>query len=66
MHAHLFVKVPRPKDSKGTFSVFESSCHLPLIGRGSSIKCLAKDTTSELAGLSSVLSVKQDSCEYQL
>jgi len=23
---HLFVKVPRPGDSKGTFSVFESSC----------------------------------------
>jgi len=27
---HLFVKVPRPGDSKGTFSVFESSCHLLL------------------------------------
>jgi len=23
---HLFVKVPRPGDSEGTFSVFESSC----------------------------------------
>jgi len=25
---HLFVKVPRPGDSEGTFSVVESSCHL--------------------------------------
>jgi len=28
--AHLFVKVQRPGDSKGTFSVFESNCHLLL------------------------------------
>jgi len=27
---HSFVKVPQPGDSKGTFSVFESSCHLLL------------------------------------
>jgi len=27
---HLFVKVPRPADSEGTFSVFEWSCHLLL------------------------------------
>jgi len=27
---HLFVKVPRPGDSKGTFWIFESSCHLLL------------------------------------
>jgi len=27
---HLFVKVPRPGDSKMTFLVFESSCHLLL------------------------------------
>jgi len=26
--AHLFVKIPSPGDSKVTFSVFESSCHL--------------------------------------
>jgi len=26
--AHLFVKVTRTVDSKGTFSVIESSCHL--------------------------------------
>jgi len=26
----LFVKVPRTEDSEGTFSVFESSCHLLL------------------------------------
>jgi len=25
---HLFVKVPRPGHSEGTFSVFESSCQL--------------------------------------
>jgi len=28
--AYLCVKVPRPGDSKRTFSVFESSCHLLL------------------------------------
>jgi len=28
---HLFVKVPRPRDSEGTFSVFESSCHMLLL-----------------------------------
>jgi len=28
--APLFIKVPRPGDSKETFSVFESSCHLLL------------------------------------
>jgi len=27
---HLFVKVARPEVSEGTFSVFESSCHLLL------------------------------------
>jgi len=27
---HLFVKVSRPVDSQGTFSTFESSCHLLL------------------------------------
>jgi len=26
----LFLKVSRPGDSKGTFSVFESSCHMLL------------------------------------
>jgi len=28
--AHLFVKIPRPGDNEGTFSVFKSSCHLLL------------------------------------
>jgi len=28
--AHLFVNILRPGDSEGTFSVFESSCHLLL------------------------------------
>jgi len=32
--AHLFVKVPRPGDSEGTFSVFESSCHLSVFNAG--------------------------------
>jgi len=27
---YLFVKVSRPGDSEGTFSVFESRCHLLL------------------------------------
>jgi len=41
--AHLFVKVPRPRASEGTFSVFESSCHLllpikPLKGKDP-VKC---------------------------
>jgi len=27
---HLFVKVPWPRDSERTFSVFESNCHLLL------------------------------------
>jgi len=27
---NLIIKVPRPGDSKGTFLVFESSCHLLL------------------------------------
>jgi len=48
--------VPRPGDSEGTFTVFDSSCHLllpvqPLKGRGSPVKSLRKDATSELAGL---------------
>jgi len=28
--AHLFVKIPLPVDSEGSFSVFESICHLLL------------------------------------
>jgi len=54
---HLIVKVPRPGNSEGTFLVVESSCHLllpvlQLKGRGNPIKCLPKDTTSKLFGLS--------------
>jgi len=54
----LFVKVPRPGDSKVTFSVFESSCHLLLpVSNHSQVEAISlyalpKDTTSELAGLS--------------
>jgi len=44
---HLFIKVPRPGNSEGTFSVFESSGHLllpvkPLKGGGNPVKCLAQ------------------------
>jgi len=28
--SHLFIKVPRPRDSERTYLVFESSCHLLL------------------------------------
>jgi len=27
---HVFIKVPSPGDSEGTFSVFELSCHVLL------------------------------------
>jgi len=53
LETHLFVKVSRPGDSEVTFSVFESSCHLPAY--------LAVFTLSFL-----MLNVKQGSCEYQL
>jgi len=54
---HLFVKVPWPGDSEGTFSVFESSCHLYYQSNHSKVEAillsaLPKDSTSELAGLS--------------
>jgi len=47
---HLFVKVLRPGDSYGTFSVIESSCHLlipvePIKGKGNPVKCLAQGHT---------------------
>jgi len=50
---HLFVKLSRPGDSEGTYSLFEEAA---LKGRGNPVKCLAlpNDTTSELAGLSSL------------
>jgi len=53
----LFVKVPREGDSEGTFSVFETSCHLSLPVKPSKVEAiplsaLPKDTTSELADLS--------------
>jgi len=46
-------------NSEGIFLAFESSCHtLPFIGIGNLVKCLSnKDTTSELAGLISTLSL---------
>jgi len=30
LFAHLFAKLPQPRDSEEIFSVFESSCHLLL------------------------------------
>jgi len=70
---HLFLEVPRPGDSKGSFAVFESSFHLllavlPLKGRGIPLSALPKNTTSELASyLHTILfyaEVKQISCKY--
>jgi len=65
--AHLFVKVPRAGDSEGIFSIFESSCHLFTSLTTNLVKCLAEDTTSELAGhlytIPLMLNVKQGSCE---
>jgi len=73
----LFIKEPRPGDSEvGTFSVFELNWHLFLPSIHSlvdaiQLSALPKNTTSELADLSShnpsfMLNVKQGSCEYQL
>jgi len=30
LDTHLFAKIRQPRDSEGTFSVFESNCHLLL------------------------------------
>jgi len=55
----LFAKLPRPGDSKVTFAIFESSCHMlspvyPLKGKDNLVNYLVnKVTTSELSGLSS-------------
>jgi len=67
--AHLFVKLPRPGDYNGTFSVFESSCHVSYYQSNHSevwailLSALPKDTTSELASylhaITLVLNVKQ-------
>jgi len=48
---HLFVKVPRPGDSEGTFSVYYQSNHSKV--EAIPLSALLKDTTSELAGLAS-------------
>jgi len=60
-YARLFGKLPRPSNSEVIFAVFESSYHLllpvlPLNGKDNPVKALStlpKDTTSELADLSS-------------
>jgi len=73
---HLFVKVPRPGDSEGLFRsssqaaiCYYQSNHSKV--EAISLSALPKNTTSELAGLSShypffMLNVKQRSCEYKL
>jgi len=60
--AHLFIKVSRPGDSEVTFLVFEPNCHLLLHSNHSKVEAiplsaLPKDTTSELAGLFSTLTL---------
>jgi len=52
---YSFVKVPGPKDSKGTISVFESKCYYQsnhIYVETIPLSALPKDTTSELADLS--------------
>jgi len=47
------------RESKGIFSVFESSCHRNHSKmEATPLGALPKDTTSELAGLSSALTIK--------
>jgi len=52
---HLLDKVSRPRDSERTFSVFGSSFYQTnhSMVEAISLSALPKDTTSELAGLSS-------------
>jgi len=47
---HLFVKVPRPGDSEGTFSSSQLSPIITILTTRT-LSALPKDTTSELAGL---------------
>jgi len=59
---HLFVKVSQPGDSKVTFSIFESSCHvlLPvklLKGRDNLVKYLAQGTNKQTCRLIFTLSL---------
>jgi len=73
---HLFVKVPRPWNREGTFSVFESSCHLLLPvysfkGKSNSDKRLSQGHNKRTCWfvrhtISLMQNVKQGSCEYQL
>jgi len=73
LSTHLFVKVPRPRNSEGTFqssseaaTYYYQSNHTK--EEAIPLSALPKDTTSELAGLSShhpffMLNVKQGSCD---
>jgi len=71
---HLFVNVPRPGDSEGTFLVFGQATTCYYQSNHSKVSALPKDTASELDGLRGVsseypflmLNVKQGNCEYQL
>jgi len=57
LDTHLFVKVPRPGDSEGSFLVRVElppvTTSLTTKGRAIPLSALPQDTTSELAGLSS-------------
>jgi len=65
---HSFVKVPHPGVSEGIFAVYYQSNHSKV--EAVPLSALPKDTTSELASLSSrysfLLNVMQESCEFQL
>jgi len=67
---HLFVKVPRPGESKMTFSVFKSSYHLLLTETSCYVSC-PRTPTKLRAWISTLhirlmLNVMQGNCEYQL
>jgi len=57
----LFAKVPRPGDNEVTFSVFKENCYVFYYQSNHSkveaipFSAKPKDTTSELAGLSSTI-----------
>jgi len=60
--AHLFIKVPRPGDSEGIFSVFESSFFLLLVakalkGRGNLVKSVAQEPNNRACRLIFTLSL---------
>jgi len=73
--AHLFVKVPRPGDSKVTRSVFKQAATSYCQSNQSKVEAIPlitlPKTQANLSACSShlfllMLNVKQGSCEYQL